>query len=115
MLCKNCEKEFENAAGDCPHCGAVPELETEVLDRRERDGFSGITIDESGDGREEEARFGRQEGSGVYVKQVNFSSGILSQIAFFLIMAFAIFFLLPTFLLFFIIISAVWFVFKLFR
>ncbi len=116
MRCKNCETEFDPRTGDCPVCGAVPELDAEVLRRDERDAFAGVTIEEDG-GRSEEPRFDnrRDSSSGIYVKQVSVSSSFWSQIIFFLIIAFVIFFVLPAFLIFFLLLAAVWFILKLFR
>ena len=86
MICKNCEKEFDETKGDCPYCGAVPE--------------SSIYSSEiNATGRPEpESDFGsKAQGPRVVYKQFNIGSSIVSWLVLVVIIAVLMFFVLPVF------------------
>lgn len=115
MHCTNCEKEFDEKLGDCPHCGAVPELKAQILEHSDKEDYEGITIDQDGneDRKDNEGYSQQNPYSNVYVKRINFPSGILAQIIALIVIAVVVFVVLPAFLVGFLVVAAIWFVYKL--
>jgi len=113
MRCTNCEQEFDEKLGDCPHCGAVPEMNAQILEDKEE--YTGITIDQDGNEDTKENYYNQQQNpySNVYVKRINFPSGIIAQIITLIVIAIIIFVLLPAFLVGFLVVAAIWFVYRL--
>lgn len=115
MRCSNCGEVFDERSGDCPSCGAVPEINTQILDDREKDGYIGVTIDQ--DGNEEQKENYRQNSqyynNNVYVKRVNLPVGIISQIIGLIVLAIVAFVLLPTVLIGILVVAVIWSVYKL--
>lgn len=52
MICKFCQREFEDGLSECPYCHCVVEVEPQTLTRDERDTFAGVTIEQDGTVRE---------------------------------------------------------------
>lgn len=113
MRCTNCEKEFDEKIGDCPQCGAVPELKVQILESEDRKSYTGVTIDQEGNEDRQEIYNQKNPYTHVHVKHINFSSGILTQVIGLIVIAIFIFVLLPAFLVGFLVVAAIWFVYKL--
>lgn len=112
MKCRNCEKDFDPSLGDCPHCGAVPELDAKQMSSQEIHDFSGVTIDPEQD--DNQNSYQRQDGPKVYVKKVSFSSGIFSIIFLVIIIGLFIFVAMPVFLILALVMAVIWFFAQLF-
>jgi hypothetical protein len=116
MRCANCEREFDETNGDCPYCGAVPEI------AGRKNPFAGkeneppeITV--NGDGFYEEGhsrRGGQTSGARARFQTASFSSGILARLLVAAFILFAIFGLLPAFVFVALILAAAWFVLRIF-
>lgn len=110
MKCKNCEREFDQSLGDCPYCGAVPEVDVKQMSSQERDNFSGITIDPE---RNEENHEQQQAGPKIYFKQVS-SSGLISTLIFLIVIGLFIFVAMPLLALIALGIAVIWFFSRVF-
>ena len=84
MICKNCEKEFDETKGDCPYCGAVPE-----------GNLQGNNINTTGQPERDYER--ENQGPRVVYKQFNIGSSIVSWLVLIVIVAVLMFFVLPVF------------------
>ena len=92
-----------------------------VLAPQERDGFSGVTIEENGGEKEQRANesgdrqyYRGSSGARGYARTVSVGSGLSGIISWLVILG-IIFFVLPAFFLFGAAIAIIWFVLKLFR
>ena len=103
-----------------PEDGQKKAEEAVVLAPRERDGFSGTTIEQNGgrqeNGKSEQTR-NYQRGSSEqrgYVRTVSFGGGLSGLLGWLIVLG-ILFFVLPAFFLLAAAIAAVWFVLRLFR
>ncbi|WP_425057858.1 hypothetical protein SCACP_24240 [Sporomusa carbonis] len=98
MRCPNCGAQKESETGSCPHCRQ--EATVKVLNRQDRDNFTGVTIeDEHESGSHREYTGGHQQaGYRTRVKNINVSfnsSGLTGKLLLAAVVALLIFFFLP--------------------
>ena len=113
MKCQNCEKEFEPLQGDCPNCGAVPEVDARQISSQELHDFSGVTIDPEDDNGG--ASYQQQDRPKMYFKQISLSSGLLSMLLTIIVIVLFIFVAMPVLLFLALGMVAIWFFVRLFR
>lgn len=109
MKCDFCGRDVPAGTQECPYCHYVFKQEATVLDPHERDGFEGVTIDESGyeesagrdktpDSTQSRQNSGGPNGAGhkIYVKNFGCGSSFLLTL---LVLALLIGFFMPIFLI----------------
>lgn len=124
MRCSTCNREIDEAAGNCPHCAESEGQGVRVLSPEERTGYDGVTIDTGGEPEEtrEAHRSYYQNGprQKIYVKSIGLGSSnwLMKFIIFAAVAAIAAFLILvalPMTLLGIAVGVVVWLVLSLFR